>query len=116
MEAQERNEIQDMLHQILSGYQAKNESCYEIINLKLEHIKEQTTRTNGRVTVLEDKVAEHLPHNITKCPQSATIESLKTSMITSKGIKTFLISSIVLTSVIIGTIFTIYKLFGGKTL
>lgn len=108
----------------------------EIINYKLDAIETQTTRTNGRVTDLEDKVDELEKDGIrrlTTCPQKETFDTIQKdinelndntvkkvdfgqietdiSELTEKTIKSGTIKSLVLKGITItGVFFTI--LFG----
>ena len=84
---EDKHEIKEMLHDILIGYQAKNESLFDIINYKLDAIEIQTTKTNGKVLKLEDKVqALQLNENqhIINCPQQKKIEKINEDLLEYK--------------------------------
>lgn len=54
MNKQDRDEIKEILHDYISGVIAKQEAKEDIISFKLDRIEIQTTKTNGRVTCLEE--------------------------------------------------------------
>jgi predicted nuclease with TOPRIM domain len=80
MNHEDRNEVREMLNDILSGNLQKIEGQYRVIQSQLSSIEIQTTRTNGRVSVLEDKVdqveKDLLTHPI-KCTQGKEISEIK---------------------------------------
>ena len=56
MDSEDRNEVRDMLTDILSGHIKGIDGQYRLIQAQLSSIEIQTTKTNSRVTKLEDKV------------------------------------------------------------
>ena len=56
MNHEDRNEVREMLTYILSGQVQKIQGQYRVIQSQLSSIEIQTTKTNGRVTILENKV------------------------------------------------------------
>ena len=84
MEKEDRTEVKEMLHDILSGYQALNESAFAVISSHLETIKEQTIKTNSRVNKSEDRLnaleVKEASHIVT-CPQAAKIDKIKESLL-----------------------------------
>lgn len=80
MKPEDRNEVRDMLLDILSGHVQKIEGQYRVIQSQLSSIEIQTTKTNGRVCVLENKVdqveKDLLTHPMT-CNQATEIKEMK---------------------------------------
>lgn len=56
MTAQDRAEIRQMLSDVLLGHSEEMKGRFNVIHANLIQIKEQTTKTNGRVNALEDEV------------------------------------------------------------
>ena len=80
MNHEDRNEVREMLSDILSGHVEKIEGQYHIIRAQLSAIEIQTTRTNGRVTELEAKVDEVEKDVLThpaNCNQAGEIKEIK---------------------------------------
>lgn len=80
MNHEDRNEVREMLKDILSGNLQKIEGQYRVIQSQLSSIEIQTTKTNGRVSILENKVEQVekdiLTHPI-KCTQVKEISDIK---------------------------------------
>ena len=80
MNHEDRNEVRDMLTDVLSGHIERIEGQYRVIQQQLSSIEVQTLKTNGRVSVLENKVDEVekdlLTHPI-KCTQVKEIAEIK---------------------------------------
>ena len=80
MNHEDRNEVREMLTDILSGQVQKIEGQYRVIQSQLSSIEIQTTRTNGRVTELEskvDKVEKDLLTHPINCNQASEIIEIK---------------------------------------
>lgn len=106
----DRTEIRTMLSDLLDRIKDVHAEQMRGVNDKLERIEEQTRRTNGRVTAVEQKVTalEHeLPHSMERCPQKERIQSLLDNQMTSKALSRLLIKSITITGVIVGIITSI---------
>jgi hypothetical protein len=78
-------------------------------NLKTElvEIKEQTTKTNGRVTSLE----RNLPHTALNCPHTSTINTLRDLSVEKAGEKKWKSSFRVVLTVFlsfVGTLITVF--------
>ena len=87
MDANERGEVRDMIHGILSGWEAATIARDDLINVNLEGIKEHLSRLNGSVAKHEEKINGNLPHTIANCAQKETIEELKLAITGDKAIK-----------------------------
>ena len=58
MDSKDRAEVRELLLDIISGPLEKINGQYRLMSSQLANIEVQTTKTNGRVTELENKVAE----------------------------------------------------------
>jgi hypothetical protein len=74
----------DYFDAVITSLNGKIDHLRETVELKLDRIEEQTTRTNGRVTVLETK-----PHKIENCPQAELIGRLRDDMISNTAERKF---------------------------
>lgn len=113
MTAQDRTEIRQMLIDILSGQTEEMKGRYNVIHVNLTQIKEQTTKTNGRVSALEKEVeklklseAEH----VLSCPNDEKIRALQDNELSKKSIVRFFILSTAVAGTIVGIIATIIGL------
>lgn len=111
MEAEERKEVREMLHDILAGWQATNVAQAEITNLSLGEIKEHLAKLNGKVAEHEKVININLPHSVQHCPQTKVIENLKENMISGKAIRNAIIIGIGSFGTLISIAFIFYKVF-----
>jgi hypothetical protein len=77
------------------------------IKSDLSAIKEQTTKTNGRVTILE----QTLPHTLENCPMGSRMDALWTDRIANKSIKKWQIAALTIGGAIVGSIVSIIAVF-----
>lgn len=122
MTIEDKNEIKELLHEYIQGVVAKQIANYDIINLKLDIIKDQNNNFDKRINKLELLVIDLEKDSITKavsCNSSKTIEDLEDkvrviqdTLLTQSGIKKWVIASIGLTATVIGIIITILKVAG----
>jgi len=99
----ERNEIQDM-------FDGGIKHIKEIMNIKFDFIIEQNVKASEVISKHTDQISvlrRELPHTVTKCPQNVTIQELRDNMITSRGIKKLMVTSITITGIIVTLIATI---------
>ena len=87
MTIEERGEIRDMIHGILSGWHAETVAREEVTNVHLKNIEDHFRRLNGSVAKHEKTINENLPHSVVHCPQAIKIKELEDNMITSKVVK-----------------------------
>lgn len=85
--------MRQLLTDVLATHTAQIDGKFELIKQELGQIKEQTTKTNGRVTRLEEKTEvlkindiEHVTH----CPHASRIQSLENSELSKKSIYKFI--------------------------
>ena len=82
MTEKEMQSIRQIFSDVIAVHTAETDGKFELIKFELKSIKEQTTKTNGRVTKLEEKT-ETLKINdiehITHCPNVSRIEALELS-------------------------------------
>ena len=92
MTPQDRTEVREMLTDILSGHLEKIEGQYRLMTNQLANIEIQTTKTNGRVSHVEEKVNE-LENDILKHPVNCTpakeIKEIKTDLEEYRMIKKY---------------------------
>ena len=111
MDKDQREQVREMLHDVLSGYHAKVDAQNTITNDALIRIDKKFEKLNGSVAEHGKIISDNLPHNVALCPQAKTIESLKENMISSRAIKTTIITSIGITGTLVTIIFLLFKLF-----
>lgn len=114
----DKNEIKEIIQNSTSGVHARTEAKFDVIDLKLTHILEQTTKHNGRMTTIEEKVRlledEDLIH-FTKCPVAKDVQTLKDDKRVRVGIKEFVIATVMFISVSLGIAFTSVKLYEANS-
>jgi len=97
MKPEDRAEIRQMIIDAMASHsevvQVKLDSNFEKIDIKLDAIKDQTTKTNGRVTTLETSVK--------------TLQDKETER---KAVKSFSWTQLVVISAIIGLVLSIIEL------
>jgi hypothetical protein len=86
MDADERHEVREMIHGILSGWEAATIARDDVTNANLTGIKERLDRINGTVARHETVISENLPHDIANCPQADTIQEIRDNMITDTSV------------------------------
>ena len=87
MTIEERGEVRDMIHDILSGWEANTVAREEITNISLVKIDKHLEKINNKVAEHEKTINTNLPHNISHCSQTEIIKTLTDNMITSKTVK-----------------------------
>ena len=89
------------------------ESKLEAITQKMDMIYEQTKKTNGRVTKLEDQVniiqKDELTHTI-NCPIITRVQKLEDDKTSWSGVKNFNLKLITYTGAIVAIIWTVIKI------
>jgi hypothetical protein len=94
MTTTDRAEIRQMLTDILSGHTEEMKGRFNVIHTNLIQIKEQTTKTNGRVTSLENEMEtvkrEELLH-VVNCPVIGRVKSLEEKELSRKAVVKFLL-------------------------
>jgi len=111
MTQKDRTEVRDMIHDILSGWEAKTESREEIINLNLIDIKDHLKKLNGTVASHTRIIADNLPHTIVHCPQAEIIEKLNNNMVSEKAVKKTVIMGVTIICTLITIIWGIMEIF-----
>lgn len=116
MEPQDRAEIRQMLTDILSGYTEEMKGRYNVIHANLVQIKEQTTKTNGRVTKIEDEIDDlklSESKHFNSCPHISRIEDLENSETSRKAIYKFIggmwLATVALSGIVIAIIELVIK-------
>jgi len=115
MTKEDREEMKDLLKGILATHTAVINGQFKVIAADLTHIKEQTTKTNGRVTKLEEQRQASLlaeASHFKNCLVVERVETLEEERTARKGLTRFLISAgatIVGFSTLVVTIIEILK-------
>jgi len=107
MNAQDKIEIKEILHDYVSGVMARVDSKFEIIDIKLDNIYDQTKKTNGRVTVLEDKENNRM----STCPNVSKIRVLEDNALQTKSVKKWIVGTVSIFGILMSIVFILYKLF-----
>jgi len=106
MTKNDREEIREMFTDVLRTHSAELNGEFKVIKTELSQIKEQTTKTNGRVTSMEKEVGliklREVEHK-TNCPNTLRIRTLEKSDVSRKSVLKFISVSIGITLGIIGT-------------
>ena len=110
----QREEVKEMLHEVLQTYQVRNEAQHDMTNISLERIDKHLEKINGKVAEHEKVINIHLPHNTTHCPQKETIEHLRDNMISAKAIRRSIYAGIASAAALMSIFFIIYKVFIEK--
>lgn len=112
MEHEEKKEILEHIQLIIENKLGKLDSNLQLIVQEVAFIKAQTTKTNGRVTVLEDnfydleKISES---HYGKCPNNTIIREIQDTLLSRKSIRNWLFASIGIVSGVITLYFLIVK-------
>ena len=59
MSRDDKEEIKEILHNYVAGVIARQDTKFDIIDAKLDLIKEQTTKHNGRMLKIEERQNKH---------------------------------------------------------
>ncbi len=114
-----KEELMKFVDGVIDRYESKSSKEYEIINYKLDSIEAQTTRTNGRLTDLENRVKDieiEKGGRISTCPYSETIKKLSEDSITVNAIKRMLIQGIVIAGLFFTILFGILRLIMNESI
>jgi len=111
MTVEDKSEIKELLHDYISGVMARQDSKFEIIQFKLDYIKEQTTRTNGRVTKIEDTISD-LEKHPASCILASKVRIIEDALLSQTSIKRWIAASIALTGGFLGVIAIALQLLG----
>lgn len=106
----------DLIEEKLRSLHIQINAEFETAHSKLNDIFEQTKKTNGRVTKLEDKVQVLEMNDAThalKCPQAEKIKVLEKDVQKSNNLKSFIWFGIIIAGTITGIVVSIIKLFGN---
>lgn len=103
MTTEERAEVRQMLTDVLRGHHEEMKGRLNVIQANLLRVEAQTTKTNGRVTIVEDKIEilekEEIKHSV-NCPNESRIKTLEEAEISRKAIIRFVVGG----SALAGTI------------
>lgn len=98
-----RSIITEIINNNMTGYNARVESQFEIINMNLDYIKNETTKTNSRTNLNEDDIAylklkvnkdyndlyNKLRDHAIECPLKGEVVVLKNASIKKDGAKEY---------------------------
>ena len=114
MTQQDRGEVREMIHGILSGWEAATIAREDLIGSSLKNIETHLAKINGKVAEHEKILNINIPHTIDKCPQKGTIQEIRDNMITNKGITKAVVIAITASSALVTVIFIVIKLVTGN--
>jgi hypothetical protein len=111
MTKNEKEEFKEFITMSLAGHSAKFESQFDIINIKLTNIEEQTKKTNGRVNKLEEN------YNSVMLAQkdfatNKEVLTIQKDIDSVKSVKNFLLQTAATAGIVIGFIYTMLKVTG----
>lgn len=106
----DRAEVREMLHDILAGHQATNESAINVTNVALRDINEHLKEINGTIRNHEIIIAKNLPHTIVNCVQSETIREIRENMISAQAVRKAIYKGIALTGTILSILYVIFEI------
>lgn len=93
MDVESRAEVRELLYDVLSGHSKEMKGRFDLIDSELKNIHFQTTKTNGRVIILENKVEnlerEGISHFV-NCPQIPRINELEKYEFSRKAVYKFI--------------------------
>ena len=116
----------------VSEFAATTNGKFDVIKVELEAIKQQTTKTNGRVSKIEEKIEDNedeFNHKITEiearleqlkindiehvinCPNLSKIKSLESQISATRAIKKYIYTSIILLGAIAGIAITFFQIY-----
>ena len=114
MTREDRDELRSMILTILEAGAEKTNGKFEVIKSKLDAIEVQTTKTNGRVTKLEQittRLEFDEANHANVCPHLKKIEALERTNLTEDAIKKFIIKTIGITISIMTVAISIFEIF-----
>ena len=103
----DKEDIQEMLNLAINHIKEVQHEVMKGVNNSLTRIEEQTTKTNGRVTMLE----KQLPHTILNCPHTNIINELRDSSVERKGVKSWKMAALAIGSAFLGAIVAVIAVF-----
>lgn len=107
MSKDDKEKVRQMMQDILSGHTHEVIGRFNVIHANLVQIKEQTTKTNGKVSKLETDVKTLYENDIKhalNCPFASRVEELEKSEISRKSVLKFVGVTIVATGTIVGIV------------
>ena len=109
MSRDDKEEIKEILRDYVAGIIARQDAKFDIIDNKLDLIKEQTTKHNGRMSKIEDRQNKH--EMLTSLITEDRIRVIEDRLLTTDGIKKWIAQSVATTSIIISIVFSILNYF-----
>ncbi|HWR94502.1 MAG TPA: hypothetical protein VN192_04810 [Flavobacterium sp.] len=121
MTENDRNIIEKMLSKAIESH-SENVGLllggkFDVIKVQLDAIEKQTTKTNGRVNVIESEIQtlkQVNSNHVNNCPNTAKITNLEQMEISRKAVKIFAWSQWLVAAVIVGTIISLFDIFINK--
>jgi len=107
MTPQDREEIQARIDAAVVNLNAIRKLEHENILDKLDAIITQTTLTNGTVRKHTEQISlldRMLPHTSDNCPNKTKIDAVYMSHVTNSAMKKWFITSITITSLLVGIV------------
>lgn len=128
----DKEDLKLIMSSAVSEFAATTNGKFDVIKVELEAIKQQTTKTNGRVSKIEEKIEDNedeFNHKITEiearleqlkindiehvinCPNLSKIKSLESQISATRAIKKYIYTSIILLGAIAGIAITFFQIY-----
>ena len=108
LEKEDKDEIREMLQDCMTGWHARTEAKFDVIDVKLDNIIQQTTKTNGRVTKLEDDNHNFKNHIENTSDLTSKVRVIEDKLLTQQTVKKFMFvmftSGVALGGLVVGII------------
>ena len=114
MTQQDRTEVREMIHGILSGWEASTVAREDLIHFSLKNIDNHLGKINGKVQEHEKIINTNLPHSIVNCPQDETIKEIRDNMVSGKAVRNAIMWSVGASCSLVTLIFIAIKLVTGN--
>ncbi len=112
MEHEEKKELLEKIQMLIENRTNKIQLSLQLIGQKVDFIKDQTTKTNGRVTVVEEGISE-LENKSEKhyfaCPNNQHIRNIQDTLLSRKTIRNWLLASVGIATGILSLYFLVMK-------
>ena len=110
MDKGQRDQVREILHDIIGVYHAKVDAQNTVTNAALNSIDIHLAKLNGTVAENRKIIDANLPHTIVQCPQVPIIEKLRDTMVSRKAIISAVLIGIGSMGTFMSVLFVIYRI------